>query len=109
LIIGVVGIAFAIPEAQFIFYFVLFAWAGLGSAFGPVVLCLLYYKKTTREGVLVGMLGGFLTSVGWVLALKEQTYDLYEAVPGFIVGIVLTLVVSNLTQPAGQQAHELGN
>jgi sodium/proline symporter len=109
LIIGVVGIAFAIPEAQFIFYFVLFAWAGLGSAFGPVVLCLLYYKKTTREGVLAGMLGGFLTSVGWVLALKEQTYDLYEAVPGFIVGIMLTLVVSNLTQPAEQQAHETGN
>ncbi len=99
LIIGVVGIAFAIPEAQFIFYFVLFAWAGLGSAFGPVILCLLYYKKTTRTGVLAGMLGGFLTSVVWVLVFKEHTYELYEAVPGFIVGIVLTIVVSNLTQP----------
>jgi Na+/proline symporter len=64
-----------------------------------VVLCLLYYKKTTRMGVLVGMLGGFLTSVVWVLAFKEQTYELYEAVPGFIVGIVLTITVSNITQP----------
>jgi Na+/proline symporter len=33
-----------------------------------------------------------------VLALKEQTYDLYEAVPGFIVGIVLTLLVSACTR-----------
>lgn len=102
LIIGVIGIAFAIPEAQFIFYFVLFAWAGLGSAFGPVVLCLLYYKKTTSNGVLVGMLGGFLTSIVWVVAFKEQTYGLYEAVPGFFVGIVLTIIVSNMTQPANE-------
>ena len=100
LIIGVIAIAFAVPEAQFIFYFVLFAWAGLGSAFGPVVLCLLYYKKTTRAGVVAGMLGGFLTSVGWVLFFKEQTYDLYEAVPGVAVGICLTLIVSKMTQPA---------
>jgi Na+/proline symporter len=76
----------------------LFAWSGLGAAFGPVVLCLLYYKGTTGAGVAAGMLGGFLTSVIWVLAIKEQTYDLYEAVPGFIVGIVLTLLVSAFTR-----------
>lgn len=100
LVIGVIAIAFAVPEAQFIFYFVLFAWAGLGSAFGPVVLCLLYYKDTTRAGVLVGMIGGFLTSVVWVLYFKEQTYGLYEAVPGVLMGILLTVVVSRFTQPA---------
>ena len=103
LIIGVIGIAFAVPEAQFIFYFVLFAWAGLGSAFGPVVLCLLYDRKTTRAGILAGMLGGFLTSVGWVLLFKEQAYGLYEAVPGFFVGIVLTIAVSRMTQPGVSQ------
>jgi len=97
IIIGIVAIAFAIPEAQFIFYFVLFAWSGLGAAFGPVLICLLYYKKTTRAGVLSGMLAGFLTSVIWVLELKEQTYGLYEAVPGFVVGIVVTLLVSMAT------------
>ena len=69
----------------------------LGAAFGPVVLCLLYYKKTTGAGVAAGMLAGFLTSVIWVLALKEHTYDLYEALPGFIVGGVVTMLVSILT------------
>lgn len=97
ILIGLLAIAFAIPEAKFIFWFVLFAWSGLGAAFGPVVVCLLYYKKTTRQGVVAGMLGGFLTSVVWVLALKEQTYDLYEAVPGFIVGMVMTIIVSAMT------------
>jgi sodium/proline symporter len=97
ILIGFVAIAFAIPEAQFIFYFVLFAWSGLGAAFGPVLICLLYYKKTTRAGVLSGMIAGFLTSVVWVLELKEQTYGLYEAVPGFVVGIIVTMLVSMAT------------
>jgi Na+/proline symporter len=104
ILIGILAIALAVPEAKFIFWFVLFAWSGLGAAFGPVIVCLLYYKKTTREGVIAGMLGGFLTSVVWVLALKDQTYDLYEAIPGFIVGIILTYVISAVTyKPAVQE------
>ena len=105
ILIGILAIALAIPEAKFIFWFVLFAWSGLGAAFGPVVICVLYYKKTTREGVIAGMLGGFLTSVAWVLLFKEQTYDLYEAVPGFIVGMVLTYAVSAMTfKPIAQDS-----
>lgn len=96
-IIGLIGVAFAVPEAQFIFWFVLFAWSGLGAAFGPALLGLLYYKKITREGIIAGMLGGFLTSVIWVLMFKEQSYNLYEAIPGFTAGFVLTWGVSRLT------------
>ncbi len=97
IVIGVIGIAFAVPEAQFIFWFVLFAWSGLGAAFGPAVLGLLYYRKITRAGVIAGMLGGFLTSVVWVLLFKERSYDLYEAIPGFVAGFALTWGVSWLT------------
>ena len=43
------------------------------------------------------MSAGFLTSVIWVLALKEHSYDLYEAIPGFAVGGIVTLLVSRLT------------
>ena len=97
IIIGVIGITFALEEVKFIFWFILFAWSGLGAAFGPVILCMLYYKKTTRPGVAAGMLGGFLTSVIWVLFIKPHTLDLYEMVPAFIVGIVLTMLVSHWT------------
>jgi len=96
-IIGAIALIFAVPEAKFIFWFVLFAWSGLGAAFGPVLLGLLYYKKITREGVIAGMLGGFLTSVIWVLAFKDQAYGLYEAIPGFAAGFLLTWGVSRLT------------
>jgi len=104
ILVGILAIALAIPEAQFIFWFVLFAWSGLGAAFGPAIIGVLYYKKVTREGVIAGMLGGFLTSVVWVLAFKEQTYNLYEAIPGFTVGMVLTYAVSAMTfKPAIQE------
>ena len=97
ILIGVIAIGFAIQEARFIFWFVLFAWSGLGAAFGPVILCLLYYKRTTRQGVIAGMLAGFLTSVIWVLQLKELTFGLYEAVPGFAAGLLATWLVSRMT------------
>jgi sodium/proline symporter len=96
-IIGIVGIIIAIRDVKFIFDFVLYAWSGLGAAFGPTLLCLLYYKKTTWAGVLAGMIAGFATSIIWVEQFKAGTYDLYEAIPGFFMGIVVTLVVSKLT------------
>jgi len=105
LIIGITAIMLAFRVEQLIFWFVLFAWSGLGSAFGPVVLSLLYNSKTTAVGVLTGMLGGFFTSVIWVLFIKEHVFGLYEAVPGFVVGLLLSWVVSALSQdrPNGDQ------
>jgi len=97
LLIGVLGVVLAFNLEALVFWLVLFAWSGLGATFGPVMICLLYYKKTTRQGVAAGMLGGFLTSVVWVLWFKEHTYGLYEAVPGFIVGMVVTIIVSAMT------------
>ena len=97
LLIGVLGVALAFKMEQLVFWLVLFAWSGLGAAFGPVVLSLLYYKKTTGAGVAAGMSAGFLTSVIWVSVLKQHSYDLYEAIPGFFVGGLVTLLVSHLT------------
>ena len=34
----------------------------------------------------------------WVLFLKEWSYDLYEMIPGFLVGFALTVGVSLLTE-----------
>ncbi|MEM8816163.1 MAG: sodium/proline symporter [Pseudomonadota bacterium] len=94
--IGLLGIAFALPEARFIFWFVLFSWSGLGAAFGPAILMILYDPKVSASGVLAGILGGFLTSVVWVLLIKEHALGLYEAIPGFAVGLVLAYIVSRL-------------
>ena len=104
-VIGVAAMVFAVQDPKFIFWFVLFAWAGLGTAFGPVVAAVLYYRKVTRWGVVAGMLVGFLTSILWERFLKADVFGLYEALPGFIAGGIATLAVSRMTwrepQPVG--------
>ena len=98
-VIGVIGVLVALyfAENKLIFWFVLFSWSGLGAAFGPVILALLFDKRTTGAGVAAGMLGGFLTSIIWVQFFKDEAYGLYEAIPGFIVGALATVIVSRLT------------
>ena len=109
-VIGLGGLAFALPESRLIFWFVLFAWAGLASAFTPVVLCSLFWSGTTRAGAVTGMIGGFATAIVWVVTpLKESFYDLYEMIPGFAVGFLLTVVVSLLTKPPPGAATELAD
>jgi sodium/proline symporter len=100
IVIGVLGIVVAWDDQRKIFDFVLYAWSGLGAAFGPTLLCVLYYKRTTWAGVIAGMIAGFATSIVWVEVFKAQTYDLYEAIPGFIAGFLATLAVSALTREA---------
>jgi len=95
LVFGVIGVLFALHQTPLIFWFVLFAWSGLGAAFGPVLLCALWYKKTSLNGAIAGMLGGFVTTVAWVLWLKPHFYNLLEVIPGFIVGLALTVIFSN--------------
>ena len=97
LIIGAIGIGFAIGEVKLLFWFILFAWSGLGAAFGPVIICMLYYKKTTLQGAAAGMVIGFGTTVVWILKYKAEMYGLYEMIPGFFVGLLVIWVVSLLT------------
>jgi sodium/proline symporter len=97
IIIGAVAVVMGMQEPRLIFQFVLASWSGLGSAFGPPIIGILYYKRITWEGVVAGMLGGFSTSVVWLTWWKSDFHDLYEAIPGFLVGLALTFGVSWMT------------
>lgn len=103
LAIGVIAVVVALDTDRAIFSFVLFAWSGLGAAFGPLVICSLYWPRMTRAGALAGMIGGFATTVAWVLWGKESFHGLYEAVPGFAAAFVLIVVVSLVTRPPARE------
>ncbi|UCD39132.1 MAG: sodium/proline symporter [Fidelibacterota bacterium] len=95
LVIGIFGIALSqLPQS--IFDKVLFAWGGLGAAFGPALVLTLWWPKTTRNGVLAGMLAGFLTVVVWDNIPWGS--HLYSLVPGFITAIVVNITVSLIDQ-----------
>jgi len=105
--IGIGALALALPEVRVIFWFVLFAWSGLASAFAPVVLCSLFWSGTTRAGAIAGIIAGFLTTILWVLLFKERFYDLYEMIPGFLAGFAATIGVSLFTKPPEGAAREM--
>ena len=44
---------------------VAYAWTGLGASFGPALLLSLWWKGTTRRGVLAGMVGGMAATIVW--------------------------------------------
>lgn len=92
-IIGLLAVIFALTDNRVIFTFVLYAWAGLGAAFGPIFILSFLWKKATSEGAIAGAVVGFLTVVIWrnVPALKGMVYEL---VPGFILALVVNYVVS---------------
>jgi len=102
LLIGVVGVAFALQESRLIFWFVLFAWSGLGAAFAPPILAGLFDRRMNHAGAVAGILGGFVTTIVWVVWFKEKTYELYEMIPGLAIGLVLAFVVSRLTPDRSQ-------
>jgi Na+/proline symporter len=106
-VIGIVAFWVALAEVRVIFYFVLFAWSGIACAFTPVVLCSLFWKRTTRAGAVAGMIGGFVVTVLWTVAFKERFYDLYEMIPGFAAGFACCIGVSLLTRPDPGAAAEL--
>ena len=104
---SVVGLVLALTKVRMIFYFVLFAWSGIAAAFTPVVLCSLFWSRTTRAGAIAGMVGGFLTTVLWVVLFKERFYDLYEMIPGFAAGFALCIGVSMMTETDADAVAEL--
>ena len=106
-VLGAVALVLALEEVRMIFWFVLFAWSGLACAFAPVVLCALFWKRTTRAGAIAGMAIGFTITVSWVLFFKSSFYDLYEMIPGFAAGLLATILVSLMTKPPEGAAEEL--
>jgi len=98
LIIALVALLFAAYADKLVFYLVLFAWGGLGAAFGPAMLLSLYWKKTTKEGVIAGILVGTTTEIVWYL-IPPLKAMVSEWVPAFILSFIAVILVSLKTEP----------
>ena len=96
LVLGLGAMAIALMETRVIFWFVLFAWSGLGASFGPVILFTLYSRNVTTKGAVAGMLTGFVTTIVWkVSGLSEAV--IYELVPAFLFSCLAIGWVSRIT------------
>jgi sodium/proline symporter len=96
LLVAVIAILMALNPNATILSLVSHAWAGFGSAFGPVILISLFWKRMTKWGALAGMIVGGLTVIIWLETGLSNT--LYEMVPGFFLSTVSVYVVSLLSK-----------
>lgn len=104
LLVALLALAMSYTPNQTILSLVSHAWAGFGSAFGPVLLISLYWKRMNKWGALAGMIAGGLTVIIWINAGLSAT--LYEMIPGFLLGTIAVFVVSLLTKEPSKTIHE---
>jgi len=109
IVVAVIAFIIALDPNSSIMGLVSDAWAGFGSAFGPVVLLALYWKRSTLAGAISGMAVGALTVIVWdYLPLVNggtlyAATNLYSLVLGFALALVVNIIVSLVTKKPSKE------
>ena len=108
LVIAGIAIWIAQDENSKVLKLVEFAWAGFGSAFGPVVLFSLFWKRMTSSAAMAGMVVGAVVVFAWKSVIPETSewFNVYEMIPGFILASLAIIVVSLLSAEPENEVKE---
>ena len=92
--ISVVGVIIAWDSNSSVF-----AWAGFGAVFGPVMLLSLFWKRSNRYGAFAGMIVGGVMVFVWKYAIAKLggAFAIYELLPAFVCGLLVNVIVSLVT------------
>ncbi len=104
-VVLVFGCFIAWDENSVIFNVVSYAWAGLGASFGPLTLFSLYWRRTTKQGAIAGMITGASMVLIWHNLIKPLggVFGIYELLPAFLCSALAIVVVSLLTKEPEQE------
>ena len=108
-VVAVIAFFIALNPKSSIMGLVSDAWAGFGSAFGPVVLLALFWKRSTLSGAICGMATGALTVIRWdyITLVNGQTLyeatNLYSLVVGFGLALIVNVIVSLLSKKPSKE------
>lgn len=85
------------------------AWAGLGSAFGPIVLLSLFWRRTNLAGGIAGIASGGLTVLIWdyLPLVHGETLGtatgIYSLAVGFVISLLMIVIFSLATKAPSQE------
>ena len=97
LVISIVALLIASnPNAGSIMNLVSNAWGMFGAAFGPAILCSLFWKRFTFSGAVSGIVVGAVVDGLWLGFLSAT--GIYEIIPGFIASLITCIVVSKCSK-----------
>jgi sodium/proline symporter len=99
ILVAIFGVVIALSGNDSIFRIVSYAWAGFGAAFGPLMLFSLFWKRTTLQGAVAGMVTGGVMVVLWkqVISKLGGAFAVYELLPAFILSCLVIWFVSLAT------------
>ncbi len=101
-IISIIGMVIAFSGNKNIMELVSYAWAGFGSAFSPVMILALFWKRMNLQGAMASIITGFAVVVFWETFMGFT--NLYSLFPGFFISLIVGVVVALLTSPPPQEA-----
>ncbi|MEC7839089.1 MAG: sodium/proline symporter [Chlamydiota bacterium] len=96
---SIISLFIAFIKSSTVLDAVLYAWSGLGSSFGPLILMSLYFKKCNKYGAISGILVGGIVAGIWphLNAYLGIPYIIPGMIPGFILSTLSIYTVSLLT------------
>ncbi|PSV45948.1 MULTISPECIES: sodium/proline symporter PutP [unclassified Photobacterium] len=96
--VSLVAMIFASNPQSTILSIVGHAWAGMGAAFGPVVLFSLFWRRCSAHGAIACMVVGAGVVIAWIAAHaawpNSTLFSVYEIIPAFILSSAALVIVS---------------
>lgn len=108
-VVGLVALWIASDPDSQVLALVSNAWAGFGSAFGPLIILSLMWPRTNGAGAIAGMIVGAVTVIVWISMGWNASFmggpGVYEIIPGFVLAWIAIMVVSLMTRDAKEYQH----
>lgn len=90
------------------------AWGLFGSAFGPVIILSLFWKRFNYAGAVTGIVAGAVADIIWLVCLTDTVIDaliyptgIYEIVPGFIIGLLAAIIGTLCTKAPSKEVEKI--
>ncbi len=93
ILVGLVAFFIALWFPDTVYGLVSYAWAGIGSSFGPAVILLLFWKRFSKAGVFASLIGGTTSAIIWKNFLAEPT-GISERLGSFVIAFTLAVLFS---------------
>ncbi|MCF7806832.1 MAG: sodium/proline symporter [Simkaniaceae bacterium] len=98
LFVSLLAYCIAYNKISSIFALVEYAWFGLGSSFGPLLIFSLYSKKANKYGACSGVLTGGIVAALWPLVNRALDISIPTLIPSFALSALMIWGISLATQ-----------
>lgn len=98
ILVSLIAYCIAAGRIDTIYGLVLYAWSGLGAAFGPLLLLCLYMKGITKYGAWTGILVGGIAAAIWPVLSGNLPLSIPPLPPAFVLSFLSIWIVSKFTQ-----------